>query len=217
MTQIIPAILAFDKDSYQKQIRQVEKIVNVVHIDFMDGIFVKNKSVEIRTVGPLSTAMHRIAHLMILNPVDSFPLLFQFGFNGAVIHFESVKNQSDLSRAIMIAKDYNLQLSIALNPETDEKQIRPFLNNLFEIQLMTVQPGSGGQTANLLVLDKIKRIKKFYPNLAIAVDGGIKEDNVALFYQAGVRIFIIGSAIFKQKPAEQIARFNQIVQRLKNS
>lgn len=217
MTQIIPAILALDRNSYQKQIRQVEKIVSLVHVDFMDGIFVKNKSVNIQTVGQLSTAVGRIAHLMTLNPTNSFPLLRQFGFSGAVIHLESFENRAGLARAIMRAKDDNLQLSIALNPETDEKLIMPFSSDLSQIQLMTVEPGLSGQVANLTILNKIRRVRKFYPNSPIAVDGGIKENNIALFYQAGARIFIIASAIFEQKPDKQIARFNQIVHRLENS
>lgn len=216
MNEIIPAILAADEVEYQEQISQIENASTIVHVDLMDGFFVDHKSAPIDKIGPLKTTINRVAHLMVADPNSYFSQLSAYGFIGVVVHFEAFNKQTQISDAIIKAKESNLQISIAINPATTEDQLEPYLDQIDAIQVMTVNPGKVGQQVLISAIDKIKRIHTKFPNAHIAVDGGVKEDNIANFYQAGARTFVIGSAIFNQgqSPAIQIERFNQIINKL---
>lgn len=216
MNEIIPAILAIDEREYQKQIHEIENASHIVHIDIMDGFFVEHKSVSIDKIGPIKTTINRVAHLMAIDPISYFSQLSEYGFVGVVVHLEAFNKQINISDVIIKAKEHNLRISIAINPETTEDGLEPYLDQIDVIQVMTVNPGEVGQQVLTSVIDKIKRIHTKFPNAPISVDGGIKEDNITNFYQAGARTFIIGSAIFNQEqpPAIQIERFNQIIKKL---
>ncbi|KKQ89850.1 MAG: Ribulose-phosphate 3-epimerase [Berkelbacteria bacterium GW2011_GWA2_38_9] len=216
MNEIIPAILALEVSEYQKQLSQIEGSTKHVHVDIMDGIFVEQKSVNLSEIGQIKTTINRVAHLMVVDPISFFSKLSAYGFVGVVIHFETLNQQTKISGAIIKARENNLQISIALNPETTEDQLASYLDQVDALQVMTVNPGKVGQPVLTSVIDKIKRIHAKFPNVHIAVDGGIKEDNISNFYQAGARTFVIGSAIFNQEqpPVIQINRFNQIINKL---
>lgn len=216
MNAIIPAILAVNEYEYQEQISQIEHSSPVGHIDIMDGNFVSQKSVTIDKIGPLSTNISRVAHLMVVDPISYFSQLSTYGFVGVVVHLEAFNKQAKISDAIIKAKEFNLQISIAINPATTEDGLELYLDQINAIQVMTVNPGKVGQQVLTSVIDKLKRIHNKFPNIPIAVDGGIKENNIANLYQAGARTFVIGSAIFNQEkpPAIQIGRFNQIINKL---
>lgn len=216
MNEIIPAILAVDENEYQEQINQIENASQIVHVDIMDGIFVDHKSVPIDKIGPLKTTINRVAHLMAIDPISYFSQFSTYGFMGVVVHFEAFNKQTKISDAIIKAKEFNLQISVAINPKTIEDELESYIDQIDAIQVMTVSPGKVGQQVLTPVIDKIKRIHARFPDTQISVDGGIKEDNIVNFYQAGARTFVIGSAIFNQgqSPAIQIDRFNQIINKL---
>jgi len=67
---------------------------------------------------------------------------------------------------------------------------------------MSVNPGFGGQSFIPSSLEKISQLRKLIDgqnkNIQLAVDGGVKVDNIAAIAKAGARQFIAGSAIFGQ-------------------
>ena len=65
---------------------------------------------------------------------------------------------------------------------------------------MSVNPGFGGQTFIENSLDKIRALRKLIqqrglPTL-IQIDGGVNENTIAAISEAGVDVFVSGSAIF---------------------
>ena len=81
MFDIIPAILVRDLEAYRSKLTLIENLVSKVHIDFMDGRFVPNVTLNLSEIGSISTDLKKSAHLMIDNPQEEFAKLAKFGFN----------------------------------------------------------------------------------------------------------------------------------------
>ena len=84
------------------------------------------------------------------------------------------------------------------------------------ILIMSVNPGFGGQSFIPSALEKIARTKQMIVNskrqIDLAVDGGIKADNIAKVAAAGANMFIAGSAIFNESDYQAV--INQMRQQL---
>jgi len=79
---------------------------------------------------------------------------------------------------------------------------------------MSVNPGFGGQSFISSALEKISDLKELIVSrnldIRIAVDGGIKTENIGQVAQAGADMFIAGSAIFNHPDyAEVIANMRK--------
>jgi ribulose-phosphate 3-epimerase len=63
------------------------------------------------------------------------------------------------------------------------------------VLIMSVEPGFGGQKFNPAMLEKVRWLKKEAPQLPVEIDGGINPDTIHAAAEAGVEIFVAGSAI----------------------
>lgn len=68
------------------------------------------------------------------------------------------------------------------------------------ILLMSVNPGFGGQAFIPATLDKAKEARKMIDesgyDISLQIDGGVSAKNIAEIAEAGVDMFVAGSAIF---------------------
>lgn len=171
-----------------------------VHFDVMDNHYVPNL-----TFGPgLCLALRNYGitapidvHLMV-KPVDR--LIGDFADAGAsiiTIHPEATEH---LDRSLQLIKDAGCQAGIALNPATPLTHLKYVLDKVDLILMMTVNPGFGGQSFIASLLHKIHEahalIKVSRRDIRLAVDGGVKIDNIAKIAAVGADTFIAGSAIF---------------------
>ena len=74
---------------------------------------------------------------------------------------------------------------------------------------MSVEPGFGGQVFQPQALEKVRRlageIERRGLDLPIEIDGGVNTDNAAACRQAGARLLVAGSAVFRaDNPARAI-------------
>jgi len=87
------------------------------------------------------------------------------------------------------------------NPATSLDAARYVLDKLDIILLMSVNPGFGGQAFIPGTLDKAREARKMIDDAGIdcrlMMDGGVKTDNIRACAEAGVDMFVAGSAIFK--------------------
>jgi len=74
------------------------------------------------------------------------------------------------------------------------------------VLIMSVNPGFGGQSLIPYCLEKVRNLRVMKPNLQIEMDGGINLETLPLAREAGVNIFVIGSAIFSAKSVEEETR-----------
>lgn len=201
MTKLIaPSILSADFTRLGEEVKAVVAAgADLIHFDVMDGHFVPNL-----TVGPMILKAVRSvtdkpidAHLMVDNPDRLLENYIEAGANYLSVHVEVA---SHLHRSLQRIRDLGAKAGVALNPHTPVSAIEAVLSDLDFVLVMTVNPGFGGQKfipsafEKVRTLDKIRQEKSL--GFQIEVDGGIKVDNIAEVSQAGVDIFVAGSAIF---------------------
>jgi len=199
--KIAPSILSADFSRLGEEVRAVELAgADVIHVDVMDGHFVRNI-----TIGPLVvtglrklTSLPLDVHLMIEHPGRYIEAFAQAGSNWITIHVEVCSRLREMVRKI---RQLGVRPGVVLNPATPLKTLYPILDEVDLVLLMSVNPGFAGQAFIPSVLRKIEKLRKIvdanHYNLEIEVDGGIKVDNIQEVSRAGGDIFVLGTGIFK--------------------
>ena len=211
MRIISPSLLSADFSQIAEDIKLVESAgAKRLHLDVMDGHFVPTL-----TFGPLvikaireCTSCHLETHLMIENPHQSIDHYIDAGSDTVIIHLEASANpEKELSHI----KEQEVRAGIALNPDSNENQLIPLLDYLDYILIMSVFPGSGGQSFISSTLDKMINIVKMKGDrkITIGVDGGVNLSTIAEVYKTGIDVTIVGSGLFK---AENVStRFQDLL------
>ena len=197
--KIAPSILSADFSKLADEIKAIERAgADLIHIDVMDGHFVNNitfgpiliKSIRNITVLPFDV------HLMI-NPAYNFIKDFvEAGSDTISIHIEIPEN---IQSTIDMIKSFKKKVGLAINPDTDIKQLVPYLDSIDQIIIMSVYPGFAGQSFIENTIDRISSIKKMieHRQIEIEVDGGINSLVSGRCIDAGSTILVAGSAVFK--------------------
>ncbi len=204
MVKIAPSILSADFSRLSEEIKKVEKHVDMLHVDVMDGHFVPNI-----TFGPPAVASIRKVtrlpldvHLMIENPDEFIDAFADAGADSITVHVEAAKH---LNRTISRIKGRKMKAAVALNPATPLSALDYVLGDVDMVLLMTVNPGFGGQGFIESVLPKIRelreRIGKRKLKVEIQVDGGINAETARMAVSAGADILVAGSYIYGSKDA----------------
>lgn len=198
---IVPSVLSADFSNLQREIRKVERYSGWIHIDIMDGHFVKNLS-----FGPhITSCIRKITdlpldvHLMVENPIDFIDPFVKSGADLITVHYES----KDFLKAIKKIKKLGIKAGIAIKPKTPPDIIYPYIKMVDLILIMSVEPGFGGQEFIWDVVGKIKDIRDFITSRSlkkyIQVDGGINERTILYAMKAGANSFVMGSALFSRR------------------
>ena len=188
--KIIPAVIAKSQKEFKEKINKVKDFVDIIQLDFMDGEFVPNKSINFDFKIPSSDCEFE-AHLMIQDPLKWVEKHYK-KVDTILVHFESCK---DPQKVIDIAKKKVKRIGFVLNPETPIDYIQNFLDDIDQVLIMTVNPGFYGSPFLSEMIDKIKKLRKKCPNLDIEVDGGITDKTIGLVNGAGANLFVSGSYI----------------------
>lgn len=189
MALFIPAILAKEKTDYQQFVVALAPLVAKIQVDFADQTLVANQTVLPAELDMLDLKIVLEAHLMVDDPVKYLPSLAELGYTSVVIHQES---QAEIGRLMVQAQQLGLSVGIAINPATGVDQLRPETNKAAFIQVMGVEPGFGGQAFQPAVLEKLSLIKRLFNHIPIAVDGGVRLDNVQSIVKAGADYLVVG-------------------------
>lgn len=167
-----------------------------IHIDVMDGKFVKNKQfspAEIQKIGCLSLKKLDI-HLMVENPIHYLKYLGLLNISYITFHLEIKK---DIHKVINEIKRYGFKVGIAINPGTNIDQIYPYLSEIDLVLIMSVPAGYGGQPFDINTVERIKNLSSEIKNrklrTVLEVDGGINNDNITLLNESD--IVVVGSYI----------------------
>ena len=195
------SILSANFGKLAEEVKAVEAAgADWIHVDVMDGHFVPNITIGPDVVKSLKgvTPLPLDVHLMIENPGRYLEDFVKAGAGWLGVHAEACVH---LHRVIQRIKELGAKAAVALNPATPLCMIDMVLADVDMVLLMTVNPGFGGQAFIRNVLPKIRQCRKMIDEAGLStllqVDGGVNPETAGELSEAGVDVFVAGSAVFR--------------------
>lgn len=181
--------VSFIKSKYD-DITTIQKIdetsADYLHVDIMDGKFAGQKNYSVEDIINLAKHTSKLLdiHLMVLNPESYIEGLVQLNVKCITFHVEATDKVNEI---IDLIHSYGIKAGIGLNPETSVEKIKPYLDRIDEVLIMTVHPGKGGQTFIEEMTKKIDKLNNL-GDYILAVDGGINAETIKLVKKADMAV-----------------------------
>lgn len=195
---ILPSLLLCDFGNLEREVaRLTEAGVRALHLDVMDGHFVPNLTYGLPVVAALRrlTDLPLDVHLMISQPQRYVPQFVEAGADILTVHVEAVEDPGPVIDEIHAC---GAGAGIALNPDTPLSTLERCLDRCDLVLVMSVPAGFGGQAFRPITLEKLSRLRRALPaGVLLEVDGGINQSTIRDCAQAGAKLFVVGSAIFR--------------------
>lgn len=194
---IIPAALVISKNEMKKHLDFARETSNSIHIDVMDGKFSNGDTLAVKDWPEIDLGYSE-AHLMVENPLHYFEDIKEKGVTRAIIHVESTFDEDEI---VTKAKQLDLLLGFAVNPDTDLEKLRKYYKISNYFQVMGVHPGKIGQEMEETTSMAISYIRRISSNrrLIISVDGGVTKQNIPELKKNGANYFISSAAIYNNE------------------
>jgi len=199
--KIAPSILSADFARLGEEVANVlEAGADVVHFDVMDNHYVPNL-----TIGPLVCKALKDygikapidVHLMV-SPVDA--MIGDFAAAGADYITFHPEATTHIDRSLQLIRAAGCKSGLVFNPSTSLDCLKYVMDKVDIILLMSVNPGFGGQAFIPNTLVKAKEARKLIDesgyDIILEIDGGVSAKNIKEVAEAGVEMFVAGSAIF---------------------
>jgi len=181
------------------------------HLDVMDGRFVPNISYGMNVIRQLKKVGTKFfdVHLMILEPEKYAEEFKDAGADGLTVHIEACVN---LHRNIQQIKSLGMKAGVGINPHSPIMLLKDIIADIDLVNVMSVNPGFGGQSFIQHSIQKIKELKTLINNAGssakIEVDGGVTLENAKEILDAGADVLVAGNTVFGSKdPSETIRQF----------
>jgi ribulose-phosphate 3-epimerase len=174
----------------------------VFHFDVGDGHFVEPITMGPIVLQSISPIVHRFGgvldcHLMVDNPAKHFEAIAAAGGDSVTFHYEAV---DDVAATVRAAREQELQVGIAFNPETEPEQVAEVAEDVDLVLCMSIHPGYSGQEFLEETYGRVERLRALLPpETYIQVDGGIGDHNVKQLYELGATLLVAASAIFSRE------------------
>lgn len=207
--KIAPSMLSADFSIFGQEVKSItEAGADLLHLDVMDGSFVKNISFGpkfIKEARPYSKAIFD-AHLMIVNPWNYIDRFADAGADIITVHHEACGER--LLDTLKAIHSLGVKCGAVINPDTPVSVLNNVIEECDMVLLMSVFPGFGGQKFIESVLPKVEECAKLIEStgkdIDLQIDGGINEENIGRCKKAGANVFVAGSTVFKYEDRKAI-------------
>jgi len=211
--EIIPAIIPKNFNHLKEILAHIKDKAGRVQIDVTDGKFTPNTSwpyqypndgdfekIVSQDEGmPFWENFNFDIDMMVTKPEEKYQKWVDAGASTLIFHLESLSGDK-ISFVEKVKKDSGINVAIAIQTKTPNRELEPFLDIVDFVQFMGIEKiGYQGQEFDERVLGKIKELREKKPALDIAVDGSVNFETAERLAKAGATMLISGSAILKSE------------------
>jgi ribulose-phosphate 3-epimerase len=215
---VAASILTADFGNLYRVVRKLERAgVDRLHLDVMDGHFVDNITFGPAVVAAIRrlTALPIDVHLMISQPARYSDRFIDAGGDSITFHVEVDEPDEQKRETLRRIGAARRQAGLAVSPDTPLEAVRPFVDDLAIVMIMTVYPGWGGQRFLADRAPKIAEARGLLgdrPGTAVHVDGGVSGDTAGYVGRHGVDVCVVGSALFQRRrdTAAEVERVRRV-------
>jgi ribulose-phosphate 3-epimerase len=201
--KLAPSLLACDFTQLGHEI-EAARSAEYLHVDVMDGLFVPNISFGFPILEAARRARDRLGtgqildvHLMIERPERYLEAFAAAGADSVTVHAEATAH---LHRCVQTIRELGKRAGVVLNPGTPLEAVRPVLESVDLVLVMSVNPGFGGQTFLPQTLGRVATLRRWLDELGspaeLQVDGGVSADNARELAAAGASVLVAGSSVY---------------------
>ncbi len=199
--QIIPSILAADYARLGDEVMKADQAGgDRIHLDMIDGHVFKNLSFGPRMFQALRAYTKKPfdVHLMATPAHEWIDALKEAGCDRILIHLDL---ESDIPNLIHSIHAHAMSVGLVLTPRDEAEEIRPFLDHIDVVNVMTVDPGFGGQLFLHGMMPKVMQVRALIDGrpIDLSVDGGVTPETAKRAARAGADCFVAGTSIFKSE------------------
>ena len=212
MAKLSLSLFAADILQMNEELQQTKRSeITSFHVDIMDGHFVPLFGLnpvwlkQIKKVYSIDQDFHFMAYMTkeMLEPYFSLEPV------GITIHLEAGKKKENLEILRQI-KEKGIRAGIAISPESEWEEIKPYLDEAEEILVMSTVPGREGSVFIESTYEKIRCIKHLITeqkrNTMLSVDGGLNLERALDCIRNGADRIIMGRAFFGSNQKKELVK-----------
>jgi ribulose-phosphate 3-epimerase len=196
--RVAPSLLACDFTRLGAEMARAETAgADWHHVDVMDGHFVPNLSIGLPVVESIKkvSKLPLDVHLMIEQPGEWAERYAAAGADILTFHYEACT--ANFTATLAAFQATGCRVGVSINGGTEPEPLRPYLDQIDMVLVMSVYAGFGGQKFIPECLGRIEKLRSWGFKGDIQVDGGITDQTVGRCTKAGANVFVAGTYLYR--------------------